>query len=159
MFLSLGVVAALFAGCGRPPPYDDVGAALSYGRLAPIPTNATAFQIVPDGGYFGAYFISFRAPSNAVAQWIAESEGLHGVTPTRLGPAYTWTPYSGDPSQQRSRLDVPYVAGRKFTPEWWHPDLTNTGELYQIAGKQGHGSGGPLVVDQQSNRVFLYTRW
>lgn len=151
--------ALALVGCGRPTTPTDVERALSYGRLAPIPTNATAFQIAHDGAYFGAYFLRFTAPSNTIAQWFEDSAGLRGVAPIKLGPTYVWTPFAGDSSQEKSRLDVPYVAGRKFTPEWWHPDLTSTGELYQIPGKQGHGAGGPLVVDQRSHTVFLYTRW
>jgi hypothetical protein len=157
----LGAVGLLLAlsGCRDAETNQDLALALSYGRLAPVPTNATGFQIMHDADYFGAYFIRFSAPSSIIARWVQDSEGLRGVTPVALGPSYSWPPFVGDASQERSRLDVPYVAGRKTTPTWWHPPLTNSGRLFQIPGKQGCGSGGPFVVDDQNNTVYVYTRW
>jgi len=81
--------------------------------------------------------------------------GTEGLKPIILSPTYTRTPVEGDPlTQERSRHE-----GKHTTPEWWHPSLTNGGTVYDIPGKQGSGSVGPLVVNNQSNTVFVYTRW
>ncbi len=159
--LRLGTVGLLLAilGCRNAETKEDVALALSYGRLASIPTNASAFQIMHDADYFGAYFIRFATPAATLERWLQDSKGLRGVMSTAMGPTCTWTPFKGDASQQRSRLDVPYVAGRKTTPTWWHPPLTNSGRFFQIPGKQGCGAGGLVVVDEQSDTVYVYTRW
>ncbi len=157
----LGIVPFMLvlSACRNASTKEDVAFALSYGRLAAIPTNVSSFQIVRDADYFGAYFMRFSASSSSVVRWVKDSEGLRGVTPTTLGPTYNWTPFEGDASQSRSRLDVPYVAGRETTPTWWRPTLTNSGRLFQIPGKKGCGAGGSVVVDDQNNTVYAYTRW
>ena len=148
-----------FSGCGHPDAREEqakwLELALSYGRLAPVPTNAQAFQIAYDDNYFGAFFFRFSASPQVIAQWIQDSEGLRGLKPTLLTPNHIRTPVEGDPLTQKcSRPE-----GKHTTPEWWRPSLTNGGMLYDIPGKQGAGSGGPFVVNNQSNTVFVYTRW
>jgi len=60
LLLHLAAFAHLLTltGCGQPGGKADKELALSYGRLAPIPTNAQAFQIAHDADYFGAFFLS-----------------------------------------------------------------------------------------------------
>jgi len=76
------VLMLVFAGCGHPNAEEEqakwLEMALSYGRLAPLPMDAQAFQIAYDDNYFGAFFFRFSASPQVITRWIQDSEGLRG---------------------------------------------------------------------------------
>jgi len=159
VLILLMVILPFFVWCGcsnaKEKQAQWLEMALSYGRLAPIPTNAQTFQIIYDDNYFGAFFFRFSATPEEIEQWILDSQGLKGLKPINLAPNFTRTPVEGDPlTSECSR-----PGGKNTTPEWWNPCLTNGGTLYDIPCKEDCGSGGPFVVNDQSNTVFVYTRW
>ena len=60
---------------------------LSWGRLAPIPANATDFRIAKGGNMFTRSFnASFTAPVADVKRWLRESPGTRDAKPERVSP-------------------------------------------------------------------------
>jgi hypothetical protein len=76
--LLLVVVLALLAGCAVTPeraasPAPDLGQALRFAALAPLPAEATVLRLESQGGIDTLVTLTVRLPVAAVAPWLQAS--------------------------------------------------------------------------------------
>ncbi|WP_433036608.1 hypothetical protein [Actinomycetospora sp. CA-053990] len=78
MKLLLVVVLALLAGCAvtperAAPPVPELGQALRFAALAPLPAEATVLRLESQGGIDTLVTLTVRLPVAAVAPWLKAS--------------------------------------------------------------------------------------
>lgn len=83
----LSVLVLGLSGCGRVDTDSAIESVLAWTRMAPFPDSAQDLTVTTEGGPFSrAFRVTFRAPADDVAQWIAGSPGTQGLAPEQVGP-------------------------------------------------------------------------
>lgn len=138
--------------------------ALSFGRLADYPTSAKNFKTGTAGSPFTRqFFVCFEASAQDIKDWIAKSEGLKGVEPKIFTEIHQYLPYPNNLSnnEKMNLLDAghEYYSVPKFKPDWINSLKIKNGRKYLIPGKEGHGIGGALIVNDDTNTVYIDVSW
>ncbi|OGV58338.1 MAG: hypothetical protein A2X49_08920 [Lentisphaerae bacterium GWF2_52_8] len=140
---------------------------LKFGRLENYPQNAKNFKTATAGSMFTREFmVSFEANAADIQKWVEKSEGLKGITPDIYTKEHQYFP--GFPSDANwlkmlekelpeAKYDYHPVVPHK--PQWLNDLKIKNGRKFQIPGKEGHGIGGILIIDDDTNTVYLDLSW
>jgi len=132
--------------------------ALSFGRLADYPASTRNFQTATAGSPFTREFIvCFEASAQDIKDWLARSEGLKAVEPQIFTENHQYLP-SSDNFNNRN-IQHEYHMKFESKPEWLNNLKIKNGRKYQIPGEKGHGVGGVLIVNEDTNTVYIDVSW
>lgn len=132
--------------------------ALSFGRLADYPANARNFQTYTAGSPFTRGFIvCFEASAKDIKDWLAQCEGLKGVEPDIFTETHQYLPSPGNSNNKN--FEHQYHIISKYKPGWMNDLKIKRGRKYRIPGKAGHGIGGVLIVNEDTNTVYIDVSW
>lgn len=141
-------------------------AASEMGRLAPLPKAHKHFKAHTQGNMFTrSFFITFEASSSDIEIFLSESEGI------ALNPAKVYSKESPKICfdsleefetankkawEKGKRLD--YCVLHENWPEWWRPDIRESGRQLKIQRAEGYGAG-ELYINDQTGQVYIYVYW
>lgn len=163
-FSSILLILVLWLSCSQFNRYQIKKGALSFGRLAEYPKSAKNFKIATAGSPFTRQFIvSFNAEAEDIESWIKASDGLKGVKPEIFTESHQYLPYPENLTDEEMINSIKtgheYYFILKHKPGWLNNLKIKNGRKYQIPGKAGHGIGGLLLIDDDTNTVYIDVSW
>ncbi|HSE23668.1 MAG TPA: hypothetical protein VLB68_18510 [Pyrinomonadaceae bacterium] len=131
---------------------SDLQTTLKLGRLAAIPASASELKLDGTSNLFSStYFIRFRATAKDIDDFVRNSPGLRGVTPTRFDANHQLLPFTNDDEMRSTEHE--YFGVDKRYP-WFNPVIKKRGRKYEIP--QDHDANyGEVIIDDELNVVYI----
>lgn len=128
-------------------------AALELGRLADIPQSATDLKIDGTSNLFSStYYLSFKANPAEIEEFIQNSPGLKGQTPTRFDPERQYLPYPKDGEEAWDDGNEHFFPSERYP--WFDPTIRTRGRKYVIP-QDKHANGGQVIVNDETHVVYI----
>jgi len=138
-------------------------ATIEMGRFAPFPSEKRNFKIKKSGNSFTRTFqVKFSAPMSEIHDWIQTSESLNQLEPIVLTSERMLLPYPENFHANKApleRLEHEFYRPNPNAPSWWDIDVIKNGLKYQVPYKEGFGIGGPVVINQDTETVYINISW
>jgi hypothetical protein len=140
---------------------------LKVGRLADLPESATDVKAEGWGALFtGSDYLMFRASSEDIEKFLAESPSIKHATPEIFNPEHMYLPNPVDKEyytdeELENHYKHEYYFPYNLTPEWYDLTIKVKGRMYEIPGDpdmRGH-NWGSVIINDETNTVYINVIW